>query len=149
MKISALSTVIILVTLVLMAGCVSGNRIKAITPLESQLIAQTVMSAVINARNIPEDKLLLLRDVFMDSKNVLAVVLKTDLTDMSRTEDAVNLLSKRHAEKLGPYYEIVQSVLTVAIFRVRSAVDQEKTDLAAQHLDAVFIGTIHAIDAAL
>ncbi len=144
--ITKMSAVALFMTTAMLGGCATGPGAQPPSPFEVQLLARAAMSTLIAAENVPMDKLVVIRDVLTTTNTGLMIALKEDPSNLLGVQN--DLLGK-HREALGPYYDIMDAVLTIAIIRMRPAIDQGQTDLAAQYLDAVFTGSTQAIDSAM
>ncbi len=142
-----LSAVALFMTTAMLGGCATGpDGAQPPSPLEVQLLARAAMSTLIVTENVPMDKLIVIKDVLTTANSGLMIALKEDPSNLLGVQN--DLLGK-HREALGPYYDIIDVVLTIAIIRMRPAIDQGQTELAAQYLDAVFTGSIQSIDSAM
>lgn len=134
---------LILLCFFLTLGCASTGNIKdlAPTPPESQLIAHQVMKLALTAKDVGQDKLLDIRTIMVDSERILLAALK-DGTSIEAAHS--NYLASKNPE-LGA---LANTVLAILTYRLRPLVDQGKTDLAAQYIQAVLAGAVIAIDEA-
>lgn len=136
-----------ILSVILLSGCATGGKMAPPNPFEVRLISQATMSTIITTRDIPEDKLLVLRGVFVSGNSILTLALREDLTGFENAQGV--FLQNLDTQLLGPYANVVQTVMGIAVLRLRPVIDQGKTDLAAEYLDAVLGGCVQAIDSKL
>lgn len=134
--------------LLLLPGCATdpetGEKIKwskaAPTPPEAKLIAHGMMRLAIAEIAMDPGKLTSIRDIMTDSKTVLLTGLQEDPTHLDAIR--LNYLKTKNPE-LG---NLANTVLQVLVLRLRPLIDQGKTDLASQYIEAVLDGAVMAID---
>lgn len=140
--------VIALCGLLVLPGCATdpetGEKIKwskaAPTPPEAKLIAHGMMRLAIAEIAMDPGKLTSIRDIMTDSKTVLLTGLKEDPTRLDVIR--LNYLKTKNPE-LG---NLANTVLQVLVLRLRPLIDQGKTELASQYIEAVLDGAVMAID---
>lgn len=140
--------VIALCGLLVLPGCATdpetGEKIKwskaAPTPPEAKLIAHGMMRLAIAEIAMDPGKLTSIRDIMTDSKTVLLTGLKEDPTHLDVIR--LNYLKTKNPE-LG---NLANTVLQVLVLRLRPLIDQGKTELASQYIEAVLDGAVMAID---
>lgn len=129
-----------------LSGCATdgdrSERLKAAapTPPEAKLIANQVMRFALSEKDFSPEELQTIRGIMLDAK----VVLVTALQESPTTLDAVRMdYLKTKKPEMG---ELANTVLQILILRLRPLIDQGKTDLAGQYIEAVIDGAAMAIN---
>lgn len=129
-----------------MPGCATdgdrSERLKAAapTPPEAKLIASQVMRFALSEKDLSREQMETIRSIMLDAKVVLVAAIETSPT----TLDAVRMdYLKTKNPEMG---ELANTVLQILVLRLRPLIDQGKTDLAGQYIEAVVDGAVMAID---
>ncbi|MEE9366972.1 MAG: hypothetical protein V3W44_09820 [Dehalococcoidales bacterium] len=145
-----ISIFIALLSLAGLVACATNPNAAPSSPPEVQLITQAVVSSTIRAENVPMDELNTLKAVLMSANTSLKLALEKDPAKFADAHTKSMLdLSAQYSTTLGPYYDIVEVVLGIAIIRLQPVIDAGETELASQYLKAVFTGALRSINVAL
>ena len=126
--------------LVLALGCASGGgKVQPPSPPEANLLAYSVMTFALTAKEVSPEKLAAIESIMQDSKGILLQALKEDPQNLDQAR--LNYLAGKDPA-LGA---LANTVLQVLIYRLKPLIDTGKTDLAAQYIESVLDGALEAI----
>lgn len=134
-------TLLIGLVFVFTFGCATGGKVQPPSPPEANLLAYSVMTFALTAKDVSPEKLEAIEAIMQDSKGVLLRTLQ---------ENPQNLDGARLsylADKDPALAALANTVLEVLIYRLKPLIDTGKTDLAGQYVEAVLSGALDAIKA--
>lgn len=143
-----LGLVLGLLALPLLPGCAidpeTGERVAsqaAPTPPEAKLIAHGVMRlAVSDAQKWDAERLAQVKTLMLDAESVL-------LAGLARDPEHLDAIRMNYLKDKNPEFgELANTVLQVLVIRLRPLIDQGRTGLAAEYVEAVIAGAVQALD---